>query len=148
MTRRDKLTTLIWTIIILIGYGGRAKAGTLDRLNDAWAKVIEVESSSGEHPDTYKKRIEGDWGIAQIISILVEDVNRILRITTMRGDVTFTHEDALDDKKARFMFNVYCTYYYPNGTIDQWCRLWHRGSSHKQQRDNRGDIYSAKCQGV
>ena len=128
---------------IAVWLGGSSAALVDAGLDAAWDVVIRVESSSGTHPNTYKLwHKSGALGIAQITPIVVRDCNRILKLPV------FSLSDRLDDKASRVMFDVYCKHYYPEGELEEWCRLWHRGSNKKRQYDGYGDLYWKKCLSV
>ena len=136
---------IIFVALMAVCFCGVASAyttpnkATMNNIEKAWKKVIWVETKSGTHPDAYKKRKQGDWGIAQITPILVKDVNRIQK-------KKYTHSDSLNDKLAKQMFIIYLTNYARNSSVEKMCRLWHRGPSKKYQYDQHGDRYWKSCQ--
>ena len=119
--------------------GGIGQASTLD---EAWRRVFFVESSNGANPAAFIENHARALGIAQITPIVVRDVNRILCAPV------FVLSDRLDPLASREMFRVYCEHYYPHGTIEQFCRLWHRGPNRKHQYDKHGSKYWAMCRKV
>jgi len=140
MKYQDKKLVLLAMVVVTIGFGGQARANSQDRrFDDAWRRVFFVESSNGQNSDAFVENHCRALGIAQITPIVVRDVNRILRCKA------FSLTDRLDWKASREMFNVYCKHYYPNGTVEQMCRLWYRGSSRKAQWDKHGDEYWGMC---
>lgn len=55
----------------------------------------------------------GDWGLAQITPIYVEEVNRIL------GDARYTHEDAFNPQKTHEMLTIMQNHHNPLHDIDR-----------------------------
>jgi len=138
MNRRDFMKGIVVTVAsgALVNALGATRRKSLD---SAWKLVFFVESSNGTNPAAFKENAVGALGIAQITRIVVRDVNRILK------QPVFSYNDRLDWDASRYMFNVYCTHYYPRGTVEEYCRLWHRGPSKRRQYDKHGDKYWTAC---
>ena len=60
-------------------------------------------------------------GIAQIHTILVDDVNRIQKRER------FFYSDRLSPEKSYKMFRIYVRHYASNGGPEQWSRIWNGG---------------------
>jgi len=71
----------------------------------------------------------------------LDDVNRIL------GMPKYSNPDRYSVEKSLKIFETYCRYYYPSGTIEQWARLWHRGPNKARQYDRHGNAYWSKVRG-
>jgi hypothetical protein len=95
--------------------------------------IISVESSNG-------KRVYGDLhlgepsvGVLQIRPIMVDDVNRILRL--QGSDKKFTYNDRYSKEKSIEMFLIYTNYYaFDNlDNPEHIARIWNGGpDGHKQ----------------
>ena len=138
----NRRTFLKSSIAVLFGLDAALGVDRMAGLDAAWIRVIEVESHSGKDPQCRIPQAADDLGIAQITPIVVRDCNRILKLPV------FSLSDRLDDKASRAMFDTYCKHYYPEGELEEWCRLWHRGPSRKRQYDELGDLYWKKCLSV
>ena len=90
----------------------------------AWQLTCWRESEN----DVYAhNKSENSKGIAQIKKIMVDDVNRIIRLRRIVPSTAYVHDDAYDPIKAREMFDIFQWYYCPNGTPEQQYRKWNRG---------------------
>lgn len=94
---------------------GCANSATHDQV---WAAICMVESGGDARAHN---EAEDARGIAQIRSIMVRDVNRIL------GRQAYTHDDAYDPVKAREMFDIYNKHYHPLAGPEQIARCWNGG---------------------
>ena len=149
MTRRDKKLILIAMYLITMGFGGAKAADWTPenkaqsaRLDDAWKRVYFVESSNGTNPDVFVENHRRALGAAQITPIVVRDVNLIVKREL------YELKDRLNTLYSRHMFNIYCMHYYPNGSVQQMCRLWYRGPNKKRQWDKHSDEYWSMCVAV
>jgi len=66
-------------------------------------------------------RSEQAAGIVQIRPIMLADANRII------GWQRWTPADRFDVEQSWHMFRVVCRYYAPQGTPEQWARIWNGG---------------------
>ena len=89
-----------------------------------WSAVVSaiaiVESEGNA------RAVNGDAvGLLQIRPILVRDINRILK---MRNSTKrYTLNDRYNARKSREMFEIYQSYYNPNGNVERAIRLWNGG---------------------
>lgn len=105
-----------------------------DQLEKLWKAIVMVESGG----DQLAQGPTGDVGIAQITAICLRDCNRIAKYPRWCLD------DRMDVRASYEMFKTYLKHYYPNGSMEQRAKLWHRGPSKARQNDKYGDRYWAK----
>ena len=93
---------------------------TIDRL---WHAICHVESRGNP---TDINHHEDAVGIAQIRQICLADCNLIV---ARKGGPAgyFTRGDRLDPAKSREMFLTYVLHYAPDGSPEQWARIWNGG---------------------
>jgi len=106
------------------------------RLTLAAQAVWYAESNCQLHPPS------GDGGRAvgplQIWRIRVDDCNRIA------GYRRWEYDDRLDLDESIAMFVASCLHYWPEGTIEQWCRHWN-GSPTRGPTQTETLRYWQKC---
>jgi len=106
------------------------------RLSLATTAMWQVESGGRRHPPA------GDGGRAvgplQIWPIRVADCNRIVGSDRW----TLADRESLDESVA--MFVTSCLYYWPRGTIEQWCRHWN-GSPTRGPSQQSTITYWQRC---
>lgn len=106
-----------------------------------FAAICIVES--GGDPSAYNKA-EDSAGIVQIRPIMIEDVNRILKL---RNDKRrFTLGDRWNVAKSQQMFDIYMSHYCKGMSLIDKARCWNGGpKGHKKDSTLR---YAAKVQKV
>lgn len=94
---------------------------------ELWSAIAQVESGGDTNA---VNESEQAVGIVQIRPIMVEDVNRILRLESRQGE--FTLEDRTDPAKSREMFTIYSMYWCgqrADWTAEGVARRWNGGPS-------------------
>ncbi|RPJ29808.1 MAG: hypothetical protein EHM35_13120 [Planctomycetaceae bacterium] len=94
-------------------------------LRRTWEAVCLKES--GGNPRAYRKS-EDAAGIGQIRPVMVAEVNRIQKARV------FTLAQRFDPLLSFEMFRIHSLAYAPNGTPEQWARLWNGGGSGLKKR--------------
>lgn len=94
----------------------------VDRMDRLFAAICKVESNNNP-------RAVGDGGkalgIAQIHKVMIDDVNRILKVPT------FTYTDRLDPVKSREVFDVWRKHYCRDASDEVIARRWNQGMGGK-----------------
>lgn len=127
------LAVIAYTVAIaLLGfYAGKKSAGekvevyetSYDDSLTEW-QIVELaifKTESEFNPSVTGKN--GDWGLAQITPIYVEEVNRIL------GEDRYCHEDAFSPEKTHEMFIIMQTHYNPTNDTDKAIKNHNPGAS-------------------
>ena len=84
------------------------------------ASIAHVESNGDA------SAVNGDAvGLLQIRPVLVKDVNRILK--KRKSNKRYSLKDRYNARKSREMFEIYQSYYNPNGSVERAIRLWNGG---------------------
>jgi len=115
------------------------------RLEEAFWVIAQIESNCD--PKAFRKE-RGEAGILQILPSnkkfpgALDEANRIL------GWNKFSDDDRWSVGSSREIFMINMKHHLPNGSLEQWCRMWNRGTSKKYQYDSHGDAYWAKAKRI
>lgn len=96
--------------------------------------LIKVES--GGDTAAYNDKT-GASGPLQILPIMVEDVNRIIKIKRIKRD-TFRFEDCWNLKSSIEIFKIYTNFYSKNESLEIKSRRWNGGPSGDQKVSTLG----------
>jgi len=98
-------------------------------LRQTWAAVCWHESKN--NPRAYRK-VEDAAGIGQIRPVMVAECNRLQKARV------FTLAQRFDPLLSFEMFRIHSLAHAPNGTPEQWARLWNGGARGLRKKSTVG----------
>lgn len=97
-----------------------------DELDKLIAALIQVESGGNDSVVGDTHLAEYSIGVLQIRPVMVNEVNRILRINNI--DYAFTLDDRYNREKSIQMFHIWREYHHKNSSFEKIARNWNGGT--------------------
>jgi len=113
-TTNDSLSQKVTSNPTVVLNGGHRPTPDVEAVASPAAADITLtrlaQNESGGNPLAHNKA-EDARGILQIRKVMIDDVNRIIRVRRIVGLAEYTHDDAYNPVKAADMLYLFCWHY-------------------------------------